>query len=254
MKIRKEIDLSKLPKWGKEGKGNEGTINWKEAIGSVVKFIYNDIKGDIKITNYNKDTKKLTTIYNNGEFEMTPTGFQKCQFGKILGEITSEFKIEIGQTFKDDKRDIIITDRKKIKANNGQWHKYYKYKCNKCGFDCGEHYDIKNKEYKNEYLSEESGFNNDRKTGCNCCINHIIVKGINDIATTHPHLVKYFKNTGDTYINSYGNNNKVWFICADCGCEKEMIINDFVRKGLSCNKCGDGQSYQTKLLLTFYIN
>ena len=41
----KEIFLDELPKMGKY-------INWKESIGCKVKFIYDDINGEIEIIDY----------------------------------------------------------------------------------------------------------------------------------------------------------------------------------------------------------
>ena len=49
---------------------------------------------------------------------------------------TIEFKVEIGQIFKDDKRDIVITNREYRKEKHGKSMvnvKYYKYTCNICG-------------------------------------------------------------------------------------------------------------------------
>ena len=57
--------------------------------------------------------------------------------GRILKKHTKNFKIEIGQTFKDNKRDLVITDREyrpRYKKNSSKCNdRYYKYHCNKCG-------------------------------------------------------------------------------------------------------------------------
>jgi hypothetical protein len=77
-----------------------------------------------------------------------------------------------------------------------------------------------------------------------------IIKGVNDIATTHPNLVKYFKNIEDAYTHSFGSNDKIWTICPDCGFEKKMSINNLHIRGFSCLKCGDKISYGEKLMFS----
>ena len=54
-------------------------------------------------------------------------------------------------------------------------------------------------------------------SGCGVCHGRIVIKGINDIATTHPHLVKYFKNPNDAYNVTYSSSKKVDIICPICG-------------------------------------
>ena len=51
------------------------------------------------------------------------------------------WKYNIGDRIVDDKRDLTITEQIYLNNNKGDKVKYYKYKCNKCGFDCGEHFD-----------------------------------------------------------------------------------------------------------------
>lgn len=49
--------------------------------------------------------------------------------------------------------------------------------------------------------------------GCPICANVRIIKGINDIATTNPELLKYFKNPEDAYKYHKGSKAKVIFKC-----------------------------------------
>lgn len=88
--------------------------------------------------------------------------------------------------------------------------------------------------------------------GCPVCSNRIIVPGINDIATTHPEFVKYFKNKDDTRMYSFGSGTKVDLICPDCGNEKKMTIGTLTKCGFACNKCGDGVSYPNKFLRAMF--
>ena len=106
-----------------------------------------------------------------------------------------KWKYEIGQIVKDDKRNITIIDKEiricnKIKSIENK--KYYKYKCNKCGYNEG-------------WMIEGNLLIGN---GCRCCGGKTVIKGINDIATTHPNIVKYFKYKDDSYKYSYGSHKK----------------------------------------------
>ena len=56
--------------------------------------------------------------------------------GDIMGR-TPKFKLNVGMEFKDEKRNIVIIDREFRKNNKGCSEKWYKYKCNNCGWDEG---------------------------------------------------------------------------------------------------------------------
>ena len=62
------------------------------------------------------------------------------KFGGILNEVTKSFKLKIGDEIKDEGRDITIIDREYRERNtDGKYRndKWYKYRCNKCGWDEG---------------------------------------------------------------------------------------------------------------------
>ena len=122
----------------------------------------------------------------------------------------NNWKYKIGDRIVDDKRDLTIIEQIYLNDNKGYKVKYYKYKCNKCGFDCGEYYDSKDGEYKNEKWIIEYGLYSEKR-GCSCCCgnSNIVVKGINDIATTNPELVKYFIDINDAYKYTYSSNKRV---------------------------------------------
>lgn len=117
--------------------------------------------------------------------------------------------------------------------------KGYKYICLKCG---------------NEDKISESNLK--KKNGCTVCSHDRVVEGINDITTTHPHLVKYFKDKNFTCKNSYAVNKKTMLICPECGYEKEMTPNHLNYYGFNCDLCGDGMSFPNKFILSMlqYIN
>lgn len=162
------------------------------------------------------------------------------------------FKYKIGQVLKDCNKDIEITDRAYfpiIKKNGGiKNKKWYKYKCNKCGFECGEHY--KNQEYKKEHWIIEDNLSNN---GCVCCNNKIVSVGINDIPTTAPWMIKYFQggyNEAKLYTRRSGQ--RITPICPDCGRikDKDVTIDHINKtKTISC-LCSDKVSYPEKFMLS----
>lgn len=84
---------------------------------------------------------------------------------------------------------------------------------------------------------------------CPLCTNKKIVSGINDIATTHPHLVKYFKNPEDAKKYSLHSGKKTWFKCPLCGLERNTTVDVAFHRGwYSCDGCGDGVSYPNKFI------
>ena len=240
-----KVFLENLPK---SKYGEEQRINWRQSVGEKVFFIFNDIKGYMTILS-ETDKEHICVEYNNNKTIILKQSLIKNNIRKILNIRTKEFKIEIGQTFKDDKRDITIIDRKYRKDKNGHNRKYYKYKCNKCGFDCGKHWNIKDKCYKHEHWILENNLLSGN--GCaSCCPNsQIIVKGINDIATTHPNLIKYFVNIEDTYTHTYRSGDKVLLKCPNCEYIKTIPVSYLTNQGIRCPRCSDGISYPEKVMI-----
>jgi hypothetical protein len=110
-----------LPRWEKGKKVKEGSINWTASIGYKVTGIYKNIDFEAEIINYNIKKRIITFILKNEEYTMNITNFQACKFGKILNVYTNEFKIKIGTRFKDEKKDLTITDRKKKETSSGTY-------------------------------------------------------------------------------------------------------------------------------------
>ena len=234
--IKKYIDLSNLPK--KMFRGQE-VIDWINTKGYSCYFEYDDIKGNVNIIDTFKEGKrkvvKLILEYNdNGNTAIISySDLWECRLGKLLNKITSDFKIEIGETFKEADRDIVIINREYRIDKNGIRRKWYEYHCNKC-----THNDWTN---ENHLL---------RGCGCNCCCYppRKVVKGINDIATTNPEMASYFVNEEDIYTHTYCSNDKVLLKCPDCGFVKLMKISLLYTQGFGCNKCSDGISYPNKFM------
>ena len=247
----KKVFLDELPRRIYHGRD---CIEWIDSMGYKIRFIYDDISGEIEIISYNRDKQCLDIKYNDKIFNIYTGDLTKCKLGNILGKRTNKFKIEIGQVFKDDKRDIIIIDRKYREDKAGRSWKVYKYKCNKCGFKGGEHY--KNQIQESELWVEESMMLNG--IGCACCCNSpiIVVEGINDIPTTAPFMSKWFQGgIEESKKYSLGCGVKLHFICPECGrVRKQSIpINELYRRmGFKCQCGNEGISYCEKYLFNVF--
>ncbi len=75
--------------------------------------------------------------------------------------------------------------------------------------------------------------------GCPYCSNQKVLQGYNDLATTHPELVKEWHPTKNGTLTpnqlTHGSKKKVWWICKN-GHEWEAIVSDRI-KGRGCPVC-----------------
>ena len=86
--IYKWIDLDALPKYTS---GNHiGRIDWRSTDGCIIKFIYGDISGEIKILKYNADTRSLNIYidgYTKNDYDVVyRETITKCSLGRILNK------------------------------------------------------------------------------------------------------------------------------------------------------------------------
>ena len=218
-------------------KNNKHIIKWDEATNYKIHFIYYDKEDDLTIIKHNKG--KLIVMYNNKEYTFNRGDFKDCKIGRIFGVKTSNFRLNIGETIVDEKRDLIIIDNdirnKNRKNGKVEKVKWYKYRCMKC---------------KNEDWIEESKLLT-LKRGCNRCFSGGGYKKIDEtncIATTHPHLMKYLINKKEGYKYSCSSGKYLTLKCPHCGFEKYMKIEHFVSFGFACPKCSDGISYPNKFM------
>ena len=149
---------------------------------------------------------------------------------------------------KNDKRDITIIDReyRKIKSKPNkkgkiyiEKRKFYKYKCNKCGYDEG--------------WAKESDLL--KGNGCSCCNGKIVVYGINSIYDTTPWMVKCFINPEDAKLYASQSNDKIKVKCPYCGRikNKKIQINSIYKQhSIGCSYCGDGISYGHKYMFNLF--
>lgn len=228
--------LTELPKWGKGGKAKERSINWSETVGMELDLLYYGEIYKVKVIKYKSQRLWIDYdgyIYDKG---ILPGNFNKGQFGKILKLKTKEFKYEIGEVFKDDKRDLVITDREYRKDGKGRVWKYYKYTCNKpkCGWTEG-------------WIRES---NLDRKKGCGCCCTpaKTLVPHINSIKAKAPWMIDLGVSEEDALTHTPCSHDEIEVICPDCGRKKIIKIYDiYANKSITCD-CGDGKSYISKYI------
>lgn len=215
------IDKSYLPKNGK-------SVDWKNSIGCEVPFKYKNIEGKLTILDYKN---RYATIKIDDKIGKIHTSrLLKCGIGKILGVKTNEFKYEVGDIFKDDKRDIIIINKEY--RENSYTKKWYEYKCN-----------IDNNE---DWISESDLT---KGVGCNVCDNKKVLKGVNDIHTKRPDMIKYLYNEEDSYKYTEYSGHKIHFKCPECGFITLKTISNVSANGFSCERCSDGISYPNKFMM-----
>lgn len=146
-----------------------------------------------------------------------------------------KFFFEVGETIYSKDRTLLVLDRGVRTKKNNPNHKerYYVTKCLDCGWS--------------ENIINETQLK--IKAVCSCCTGKIVVKGINDLATTHPHLIKYFANKEESYTYGKGSHERLEFKCAHCGFTKEKTIKQIIRdNGFACPKCSDGISFPEKFV------
>ena len=209
--------------------------DWKNSIGCFVKFIYDEITGEIKIIDYQSDNLYIQYLDYKID-KITTDSFKKCKLSYILKKISREFKLEIGSNVVDNNRNITIIDRKY--KSNKDYQKWYRYRCNTCGWSGG-------------WIDEVHLLHN---IGCSCCSGHTVVEGINDIPTTAPWMVKYFQGGYDeAKMYTKSSSKRIKAICPECGKTKDnpiIIASIFKYHSIGCS-CSDGTSYPEKFLSNF---
>ena len=232
----RKIFLDDLPKGGLN-RGNR--INWKDSIGYKIKFIYDNIEGEFEITKYENKTEYIYIKYlDNKPFKIKIGNLKHCYLGNVLGISTSNFKVEIGQTFKDDKRDLTITDReirvRRKKDDSKCNDKWYKYICNKCS---------------NEDWILESDLLT-RKRGCNVCAGKKVVLGINSIFDTAKWMMPIINDEEFCKTHTHSSGDRIYPTCPNCGRKLNKyskINNIFNFHSIGCT-CSDNIPYTEKFM------
>lgn len=225
----RKVYIDDLPKGGKGvGKSN---INWVKSIGCCINFTYDDIRGNFIILDYDKISRKVKLQYKDTIKSIRTPQLLRGEIGGVLNLIIKEYRYKEEEIIKTITGKIKILKRIKLPHYDMQI-KGYQYQCLIDGY-IGE-------------TTEESLRNG---VGCPVCYNLKVLKGVNDIATTHPHLVKYFANIEDCYNYTYGSHKTLNMKCPNCRYEKQMSPYILNKQGFGCNKCSDGVSYPEKFMV-----
>ena len=182
---------------------------------------------------------KLKIKYNNKEKIVNIKHFKDCRIASILDKTTrrkrTDFKLLIGETMIDEKRNLIIIDRDYKKDKQNRENKCYKYKCIKCGVEL--------------WTTEKSLL---KGCGCACCCTppKVLVVGMNDITTTDPWMIPYFQGGyEEAKLYTYNSMKKIYPKCPYCGRvkEKPLTISNLHNFGMGCI-CKDGHSKISKYI------
>ena len=75
-----------------------------------------------------------------------------------------------------------------------------------------------------------------------------VIRGINDLWTTHPYIAKLLVNPEDGYKYSAHNTVKLKFECPYCGNTEGRWLYYVTQTMPYCKKCGDSRSYLERLM------
>ncbi|WP_294412581.1 zinc-ribbon domain-containing protein [uncultured Ruminococcus sp.] len=103
-------------------------------------------------------------------------------------------------------------------------HQKVWWKCSECGYEW-----------------EASVSNRAKGKSCPLCSNHVVVSGVNDLATNNPELLEEWDFEKNTEISPYStyskSTKKAWWICKKCGRSWESIIRNRSEHGIGCAVC-----------------
>lgn len=229
-----------IPRFGKK-------ISWKDiSNGFIFKTVHETYgENNFELVNYCSKTTKLTLKYDKKMLKpIEVKHFRSGHIGALIGKVTKDFKIEIATPFKDDKRDLIITDREYRRRKHSSSdsiinQKWYKYTCNKCGWTEG-------------WMVEGNllGSKTKNPQGCACCCNppQVVVPEINSIWVKAKWMTKWISEEDAKKYTSC-SNKRINVTCYDCGRSKNMMILDiYRRKSIDCTCSCCGFSYPEKFM------
>ena len=215
----KYIDLNQFPH------NKNGKISWKDSVGTVASFLFDKNIHQIKILDY-MDCRRIKIEIDDNFIKIVQSGdIVNLCFEKLFYQPTYYYNVG------DVVNNAEILEQTKIKHTKSEkyFQKAYKCRCLKDG---------------NLFVISECDINRGR--GCPLCASKIVIKGINDIATTNPEIIKYFENKEDIYKYTFQSSKKVDVKCPVCGFKKKMSICSLCNNGFSCDVCSDGISYPNK--------
>lgn len=205
MEMKNEIDLSDLPK----NKGNQ--IIWKQSVGHVVKFIYNNVSGEFTITKFiegeSKGKHHVEVLYNNETYVFPVESIRNCKLQQLTGKKLGNFNCNIGDVLQLRHQKGEVIDQFRERDKSGHLYKMLRMKCCDCG-----------REWNTQERAILKGGTKGVQ-GCPYCNwDGKFEVGYNDIPTTDPWMIPYFQG-GEEEARNYSHSmvKKLIFKCPHCG-------------------------------------
>lgn len=204
---------------------NNNSFDWTRTIGLIFDFSYQGFNGYLTIIDYYVSSNKICFTINDSDviYYIGLKAFKRIGFNEIIR--IRYYDYNIGD---------IVKNKEILEISHKEKTIIYKYKCLNDG-----------------YIGSTTQSNIKRNSGlCPVCTNCIIVEGINDIPTTAPWMIPYFKG-GHNEAKLYGANSKelIEMKCPHCHKYKKVKIVDVHKNnGFSC-ECSDKISYPEKCMI-----
>jgi DNA-directed RNA polymerase subunit RPC12/RpoP len=99
-----------------------------------------------------------------------------------------------------------------------------------------------------EFLSQPTNVFVDNELHCPVCSGRQVVKGVNDMWTTHPELAALLANPEDGYKYTANTHKELLWFCKDCKREFYMQTDKFKIRLHKCPYCSENKSYGEKFL------
>lgn len=191
--MKKKIDLSEIPQ-------KNGHYDWKHSIGCSCAFEHTNVQGVLTILDYRSNGKisEVKISYQDIETWISTTQLRTGGIGGKLKIFSPDYQYEIGQIIRA-KTDLLILARMK-KLQDNRHRKIYTYKCLCCGMENSTTEAILRK-----------------GSGCPYCSGRKIQVGINDITTTDPWMIPFFKSKEEASKYTKGSMTEIFPYCPVCG-------------------------------------
>jgi very-short-patch-repair endonuclease len=228
-----------------------GGVNWGANLGRPIEFQYYDYYGyyTIKRTIPAKD-KWYRYEYvicfdddNSGnEYIVNKEILRNIYFSKILNlsyaprlqhKTQRNFLYNIGDVVNGR---FLILERECKKLFPSDKYEIKTYKC-KCLCD--------------DYIFEDSEYNLNHRKQCAVCKGKIVIRGVNDIATKRPEIVRFLKNKDDAYKYAAWSKSALEFTCDICGKDFNTSPHKF-NYNFPCG-CHSLDSYPNRLIQEIFV-
>lgn len=230
-KLVRKIDFSNVPK-------RNGRNDWVHSVGCVLPFYYDGIEGFLKIIGCKSKNGMfyLTVRYKDRVKDIRNINLLNCKIANVIGYITGDYLFDKGDEIVDEAKSLTILGRKRYESA-GIIRKGYQYCCNFCGYID---------------WTDETALKLSKKV-CKHCTKKVVIRGVDDIATEAPWMIKFFQEKDKylVYECRKTSNKEIYPICPYCGEVRKIKFHMYTiykLHSIGCPKCSDGVSYPEKFL------